>query len=426
MDVWGLASAVTDAVKKSTAELSDTLRNTEWRSEFDEIRKEIEDDTSGIAKNAKAITEDLNKKTLHALQHVQGSSLIDPSEQGNQDEVEELRDKEDIEPHMKNEISSRMQEMGQKILSSTNGLYGRFSNVLQNDLGMSFKTGKGKSESPAKFEKFSRFNVEIATLQREAATYCNDPEGTLYSEWKDGSFSLEEYEDQISALLDENTYVKENYASLVPGEVGKELFWSRYFFKFHALKEKQAIVMKLAMADDQDADTDQVGWEDDTVEEGSMEEAAGMVPEESQGDSEENIEIHSSASNKNGSSAIEKETLLRKDTSGNDKDTAHEEKEERIAENDDPDIGDENVASPSSNIEHECELEIVTLARDVDCIQIDTSTSQDSTKSKKDSNHGSVASSKSSEGKEDESWTKTGSNLTGDLEEDWGDVADWE
>lgn len=425
MDIWGLASAVSDAVKKSTAELSDTLRHTEWRSEFDEIRKEIEDDTSGIAKNAKAITEDLNKKTLHALQHVQGNGSIDPSGRENLDEARESKDEGEVKPPMKNEIGSRMQEMGQKFLSSTNGLYGRFSSVLQNELGVSFKGGKGKRELPTKFEKFNRFNVEIATLQREAATYCSDPESTLYSEWKDGSFSLEEFADQISALLEENTYVRENYDSLVPEEVDEHLFWSRYFFKLHALKEKQALVMKLAMADDQDAETEQVGWEDDVYEEASTEEvAAEMAQQEFQGDLGDSIDIHSTASKENEVSAVEKDVVPPEDISGVDKDVANKVEEKIDKQVDDGKDGEE-VAPSLSNSNHESEPEIETLTRDADCIQIDTSAKEGSRKSKEDSKNDTLGSSKSSEGKEDESWTKTGSNL-GDSEEDWGDVADWE
>ena len=426
MDIWGLASAVSDAVKKSTAELSDTLRNTEWRSEFDEIRKEIEDDTSGIAKNAKAITEDLNKKTLHALQHVQGSGSIDPFARENQDEAKESKDKGEAKTHMKDEIGSRMQEMGQKFLSSTNGLYGKFSSVLQNELGVSFKGGKGKREPATKFEKFNRFNVEIATLQREAATYCNDPEDTLYSEWKDGSFSLEKYEDQISPLLEENTYVRENYNRLVPEEVDEQLFWSRYFFKLHALKEKQAIVMKLAMAGDQNAETEQVGWEEeDAFEEASTEEVAGMAKQEFQGDLGDRIDIHTTASKQNEASAVEKGVVRPEDTSGIDKDVANKEEEVNNMQVDDANGGDEEVASSLSNSNHECEAEIETLTRDADCIQIDTSAKQNRRKSNEDSKIDILGSSKSSEGKEDESWTKTGSNV-GDSEEEWGDVADWE
>ncbi|RWR93672.1 BSD domain-containing protein 1-like protein [Cinnamomum micranthum f. kanehirae] len=118
-------------------------------------------------------------------------------------------------------------------------------------------------------KRYSRFEVQVAGIQSDPVTYCDEPEDAEdYGKWKLG-FVLEEKEEEIENLCSENGTVETIYGKLVPSVVDHETFWSRYFYRIYKLKlveDARANLVKRAISREDDED---LSWdvEDDDEEE---------------------------------------------------------------------------------------------------------------------------------------------------------------
>lgn len=65
---------------------------------------------------------------------------------------------------------------------------------------------------------------------------CKEPDNPEFEEWKE-KFTLEQYTDQISELLAENSEVRNLHSSKVPSEISNIDFWQRYFFHQHLTEQ---------------------------------------------------------------------------------------------------------------------------------------------------------------------------------------------
>lgn len=71
-------------------------------------------------------------------------------------------------------------------------------------------------------------------LERELNEEPDDPE---FEQWKE-NFSLDQYNDQITELLAENSEVRGLHSTLVPSTLSTNTFWERYFFHQHVVNMK--------------------------------------------------------------------------------------------------------------------------------------------------------------------------------------------
>ncbi|KAM3383823.1 hypothetical protein ACQJBY_008464 [Aegilops geniculata] len=128
---------------------------------------------------------------------------------------------------------------------------------------------------------YSRFEAQLRALQSDPATFTADPEDAEdFAAWGAG-FSLQERQDEIEALCYESDAVEGMVDRLVPDAVDGEVFWARYFYRVHKLKQQEdarAKLVKRVIAQEEEED---LSWEvDDEVEEEepAKEEAIKQAP----------------------------------------------------------------------------------------------------------------------------------------------------
>ncbi|XP_048547491.1 BSD domain-containing protein 1-like [Triticum urartu] len=128
---------------------------------------------------------------------------------------------------------------------------------------------------------YSRFEAQLRALQSDPATFTADPEDAEdFAAWGAG-FSLQERQDEIEALCYESDAVEGMVDRLVPDTVEGEVFWARYFYRVHKLKQQEdarAKLVKRVIAQEEEED---LSWEvDDEVEEEepAKEEAIKQAP----------------------------------------------------------------------------------------------------------------------------------------------------
>ncbi|KAJ1351120.1 hypothetical protein KIN20_007071 [Parelaphostrongylus tenuis] len=72
--------------------------------------------------------------------------------------------------------------------------------------------------------------AKLLEIQSSEATFRNEPENAdAYSKWMT-RFNIEEYDAEINLLLKGNPSLREIYSKMVPSELDRKVFWSRYFF----------------------------------------------------------------------------------------------------------------------------------------------------------------------------------------------------
>ncbi|RHN72380.1 putative BSD domain-containing protein [Medicago truncatula] len=103
----------------------------------------------------------------------------------------------------------------------------------------------------------------VRALQSDVNTYLDEPEDLVnFNEWKLG-FVLDDKVDEIENLIKENDVVDEIYVKIVPSKIDDEIFWSRYFYKLHKLKQAEdarAKFVKRAISGDEEED---LSWDFD-------------------------------------------------------------------------------------------------------------------------------------------------------------------
>ncbi|CAD6222804.1 unnamed protein product [Miscanthus lutarioriparius] len=115
--------------------------------------------------------------------------------------------------------------------------------------------------------RYSRFEAQLRALQADPATFMSDPEDAEdFAAWSEG-FSLDEREEEIEALCYDSDALEAMADRLVPDAVPRQVFWARYFYRVHKLKQQEDARAKLVqrvIAQEEDED---LSWEVDDEEE---------------------------------------------------------------------------------------------------------------------------------------------------------------
>eukprot|EP00249_Psilotum_nudum_P012005 c23523_g1_i1 orf=121-1611(+) len=110
--------------------------------------------------------------------------------------------------------------------------------------------------------KYSRFDVQVRSMQNDSNTYCVQPEDEGdYRVWQ-STFLLEDREEEIHSILQDNSFVEELHLRVVPSIVDHDTFWTRYFYRLHKLRqveEARADLVKRAAASEEE----DLSWDSD-------------------------------------------------------------------------------------------------------------------------------------------------------------------
>jgi len=280
--LWSVASALQDAVKKQTAEITASLQNTDWKTEMNALQEGLKEDTVEIGHKAKEVTEELGQKTMHVAKNL--PQVVD---EGRRKAVAQLAHLPGSSAVRAKEAAAHLQEagaslskMGHRVVANTSEMFDHFSNAIQAEMNAvqdrdsnansfrgvggtsSFRTIDRGNEST----KFSRFDADVAAMQRDSSTYCDEPDDREDFETWVAGFDLPSRKPDIAKILSENTFMSELQARIVPVVVDYESFWTRYFYRFHKLEERHAKVAALASRTAQ-MEEDNLGWGTDGEEE---------------------------------------------------------------------------------------------------------------------------------------------------------------
>nr|GMD80548.1 BSD domain-containing protein 1-like [Ipomoea batatas] len=127
---------------------------------------------------------------------------------------------------------------------------GKDSILAPEDSGNEFSENDGRNDRSddvlnSNAKPYSRIEALIRAIQCDAKTYCEEPEDSEdYNEWKLG-FVFEEKLGEIGDLVEENNVIGEIYSEIVPSNVDRETFWSRYFYKIHRVKKAEEARVRL-------------------------------------------------------------------------------------------------------------------------------------------------------------------------------------
>ncbi|XP_047085878.1 BSD domain-containing protein 1-like [Lolium rigidum] len=115
---------------------------------------------------------------------------------------------------------------------------------------------------------YSRFEAQLHALQSDPATFAADPDDAEdFAAWRrEAGFSVDEQQEKIEALCYESDAVEGMLDRLVPDAVDAELFWARYFYRVHRLKQQEdarAKLVKRVIAQEEEED---LSWELDDEE----------------------------------------------------------------------------------------------------------------------------------------------------------------
>uniref|UniRef100_A0A0A0L7R9 BSD domain-containing protein n=1 Tax=Cucumis sativus TaxID=3659 RepID=A0A0A0L7R9_CUCSA len=122
------------------------------------------------------------------------------------------------------------------------------------------------------FKQYNRFNTQLVAIQRDLNTYLEEPNDIEnYKNWKLG-FVLEEKEKEIEDLVKESDDVRETYRTVVPSRISHDIFWSRYFYNFHKIKQAEEARVKLVKRAISAKDEEELSWdvEEDDDKEGGV------------------------------------------------------------------------------------------------------------------------------------------------------------
>ncbi|XP_062108484.1 protein DOS2-like [Humulus lupulus] len=118
---------------------------------------------------------------------------------------------------------------------------------------------------------YSRLEAQVRSIQSNIGTYLEEPEDLeSYEEWKLGLL-FDEKREEIDNLINENDEIGVIYRTIVPEKIESEIFWLRYFYRVHKLKEiddaRVKLVKRAISGEEEDLSWD---FDDDDEEEGEQ------------------------------------------------------------------------------------------------------------------------------------------------------------
>ncbi|GIL56197.1 hypothetical protein Vafri_11647 [Volvox africanus] len=264
LNFWSVAAAVTNTVKARADELVKSVVDTDWRTELSQFSREVGEESKTLKEKTAELVEHLPEQVVHlpekaeeALHHLPAQVHL-PKEMGQTLEG----------------VSVAFAQFGKSLLQGTKELIDELKEGVESEIAVASREGKrvgrGKLANSANVKlssvtaKYNRFEAEVAAMQRDSSTYCDEPEdGDEYARWRAG-FSIEGVKADIARILSDNAFMTELQSRLVPIIVEYDDFWHRYFYRLHKLQQKEEQRQQLAQrAKTLQEDDVPLGWGDD-------------------------------------------------------------------------------------------------------------------------------------------------------------------
>ena len=91
-------------------------------------------------------------------------------------------------------------------------------------------------------EEAARYDGLVHAMQRDSATYCDEPEdAAAYGRWRAG-FDLGARRREVEGIMRGNSFMAELHHRIVPLIVDYDAFWTRYFYRLHCLEVAEGFV----------------------------------------------------------------------------------------------------------------------------------------------------------------------------------------
>ncbi|GLI61700.1 hypothetical protein VaNZ11_004178 [Volvox africanus] len=264
LNFWSVAAAVTNTVKARADELVKSVVDTDWRTELSQFSREVGEESKTLKEKTAELVEHLPEQVVHlpekaeeALHHLPAQVQL-PKEMGQTLEG----------------VGVAFAQFGKSLLQGTKELIDELKEGVETEIAVASREGKrvgrGKSANSPNLKlssvtaKYSRFEAEVAAMQRDSSTYCDEPEnGDDYARWRAG-FSIEGVKADIARILSDNAFMTELQSRLVPIIVEYDDFWHRYFYRLHKLQQKEEQRQQLTQrAKTLQEDDVPLGWGDD-------------------------------------------------------------------------------------------------------------------------------------------------------------------
>jgi len=254
---------VTTTFKARTDELVKSVQQTDWRSELMAFSKEAAEEGKTLSHKAAEVVEHL-PEVVAPMPEQAGKVARDLPIPGNQEVQETIL-----------QVGDTLKGFGQSLLVGTKELIEQLRDGVETEIAVATRETKragraaksaaaaAKLAAAGPAGKYKRFEAEVAAMQRDSATYCDEPADTEdFAKWKSG-FSLTAAQPDIDRLLADNAFMAELQARIVPIIVEKEDFWHRYFYRLHKLQAKEDARTQLAQRAKARIEEEDVAWDDD-------------------------------------------------------------------------------------------------------------------------------------------------------------------
>jgi len=254
-DFWSAASGLADRVKKGTAELATTVRTTDWRAEIQAFGEDLAEETEELGASAISAAQ----QAVDNLEHLPTTA---------QEALPAIEQKRRAVQAQLGQVGSSLGRFGRDFVANTTEMFEQASSAIQNEMSAAAAEGRPRRAGPAAVPaaaagaRYSRLDSDIAAMQRDSGTYCDEPENSDdYAAWLQ-EFDLEKRADDVAAVVRENTFMAELESRIVPLIVERDTFWRRYFYRLHLLQQAHRARTELAAraAAPQEEETP---WDDD-------------------------------------------------------------------------------------------------------------------------------------------------------------------
>ncbi|EFJ40204.1 hypothetical protein VOLCADRAFT_121747 [Volvox carteri f. nagariensis] len=259
-----VATAVTNTVKARADELVKSVVDTDWRTELSHFSREVGEESKTLKEKTAELVEHLPEQVVH---------LPEKAEEALHHLPTKVQLPKDVGQTLEG-VGVVFAHLSKSLLQGTKELIDELKEGVETEIAAASREGKraarGKSASSSTAKltsaaaKYNRFEAEVAAMQRDSSTYCDEPDDAEdYARWKAG-FSLEGVKADITRILSDNAFMAELQSRLVPIIVEYDDFWNRYFYRLHKLQQKEEQRQQLAQrAKTLQEDDVPLGWGDE-------------------------------------------------------------------------------------------------------------------------------------------------------------------
>eukprot|EP00201_Polytomella_parva_P023818 CAMPEP_0175042660 /NCGR_PEP_ID=MMETSP0052_2-20121109/2703_1 /TAXON_ID=51329 ORGANISM="Polytomella parva, Strain SAG 63-3" /NCGR_SAMPLE_ID=MMETSP0052_2 /ASSEMBLY_ACC=CAM_ASM_000194 /LENGTH=576 /DNA_ID=CAMNT_0016305529 /DNA_START=191 /DNA_END=1921 /DNA_ORIENTATION=- len=341
LDLWSVANSVSNTFKSRADELYKSVVETDWKAELASFKEEVSHDASIVKEKAVKVVESLpevhlanpnaTEETIYEGYSFSGQSTVTPLPSN-------------VTATLGN-VGGTLASLSKRIVKNAQELVNQVKEAVEEEIGAVTKEQRrsnlrDKPSGPSR-AAYGRFEAEVAALQRDVSTFCDEPEeASDFEDWIQGriegvqpfNMSSSVTQNQIAAAISTSGggLLTELQSQLVPSVLNDDQFWSRYLYRLYRLEQKEAKRRQLA------ATARALNDDDDGEEEEEEEEAEEEEEEEEEEEDEEREEVREEIREEEEEENVKK-SILREEAK--EKETEEkEEKEEKEEEQENKEI----------------------------------------------------------------------------------------